>query len=200
MKKVLVYENDKVNEYELVYDQEYMNICLEEYRKNFSLLRKGNILTSGKCSKDDVMQMIIYFNDVVSFGVSNTDTDDYFKVNFIGAINPTVYNILKTSDGEFDLDSKKMYALLSWCEALEVISDENKKFLPLSEAPIDDFFGLDEKKDTINNVCNLLDGVSLEYVGTKERISSQDLFDAKVGADFVKKFNLDFVEQKSLKK
>ena len=39
MEKVLVYEDGNINEYELNYDQLYMNICLDEYKRNFSILR-----------------------------------------------------------------------------------------------------------------------------------------------------------------
>ena len=35
MEKVLVYENGQVNEYEVVFDQEYMNIILEESGRQF---------------------------------------------------------------------------------------------------------------------------------------------------------------------
>lgn len=200
MEKVLVYENDRVNEYDVVYDKEYMNVLLEEYRKSFSHLRAGSILTSGSCSKDSVKNMIRYFNDVAFFSVSSTNTLGCYEINYIGTINPVVYGLLRNSDGDFSLDNRKIHALLHWSEALEHRSEKDKKASVASFSPVNDFLGLDERVNVVENITNLLDDVTLEYAGEKKDVTISDVEMAKVVSRFVDRFNVSKSSLKQLKK
>lgn len=200
MSRVLVYENDEVHEYEVVYDQEYMNIRLDEYRRNFSFLKKGNILVSGNCSKDDVRDMFIYFDDVASFGITNCHGADYFIVDFVGAINPSVYNILAGENGTFSLDDNKMSTLLSWHDAVVGCAASSQNSDSYKVKQVDEFFGMDEKENITANITDLLDDVSLEYVGIRELASPKDVAIAKNNNKFIEKFDISLSSPKMLKK
>lgn len=199
MEKVLVYENNQVSEYLINFDQEYMNILLEEYRKSFSFLRKGTIITAGSCCKDVVKERIHYYNDVVSFGVSSLETEGCYEIDYIGAINPVAYGILKNNNGNFDINYRKIHALLHWAEAVEYSGDKEKREKP-SFAPVNEFLGLDEKENVVQNISELLEDVSLEYVGTKDEVNDKDLEEAKIGARFIERFSISRIKGKELKK
>lgn len=200
MKKVLVYENDQVNEYDVEFDQEYMDILLEEYRKSYAYLREGSVLSCGKCSKDAILNMIHYFDEVVSFGVSATDIDKYYQLSFIGAINPVAYNLLKDSDNKFDLNNRKMHSLLYWAEALEHRSEEHKKRSVCEFAPVNDFLGKDEGFDTVNNLSSLFEDITLVYSGKKENPTASEVELSQVASRFIEKFNVVKEMPKAIKK
>ena len=199
MEKVLVYENDQVNEYLVVFEQEYMNILLEEYRKSFSFLRKGSFFTVGNCSRDEVTERVRYFNDIPSFSVSSLDTDGVYEINYIGAINPVAYGLLKNSDGEFEINYRKIHALLHWSEAVEHSAEKNKIERPIF-VPVNEFLGLDERKDVVKNISGLLEDVSFEFAGVKENASEKDIEEAKIGTRFVERFGISRIRDKQLKK
>lgn len=201
MEKVLVLEDNQVNEYGVLFDQEYMNILLEEYRKNFSHLREGKLLTCGSCSKDTVKNVMHYFNDIVSFSVANSDTEGFYELSYVGAINPVAYGLLRNDEGNFTLDNRKMHALVYWTEAVEHQSEKDRrKSMSFSLTPINDFMGLDEQEDVVGNVSSLLEDVSLEYLGEKKDVTVNDMEIAKVGTRFVERFNVTRVMSKQLKK
>ena len=199
MEKVLVYENDQVNEYEVVFDQEYMNIILEEYRKSFSYLRQGSFITVGKCCKDVVKEKIHYFNEIVDFGVSSLDTDGFYEIDYVGAINPVAYGILRNNDGNFDINYRKMHALLHWSEAVEHSAEKNRVERP-SFAPVNEFLGLNERENVAKNIGELLEDVSFECVGVKENVTDKDIEEAKIGTRFVERFSISRIKDKQLKK
>lgn len=199
MEKVLVYENDQINEYAIVFDQEYMNILLEEYRKNFSYLREGNFITVGRCSKDVVKERIHYFNDIASFGVTSLDTDGFYLIDYVGTINPVAYGILKNSDGNFEINYRKMHALLHWSEAVEHSAEKNRVEKP-AFAPVNEFLGLNERENVAKNVSELLEDVSFERIGSKVDVADKDLEEAKIGARFVERFGITRIKDKQLKK
>lgn len=200
MEKILVYEDGQVNEYDVVYNQEYMDIRLEEYRKKFSVLRKGSILTRKTCNKESIKNIIRYFDDVASYGVSIFEDEECFEVNFIGTINPVGYNLLRGINGEFALNNRKIHSILSWSEALEHRTEKDKIFIQLADAPINDFMGLDERKDAVKNISELLEDISLEYLGKKENATLHEVEIAKSGTKFVDKFSIAKVMPKQLKK
>lgn len=200
MNKVLVYEDSKVNEYLVEYDQEYMDILFEEYRKSFSYLREGSVLSCGKCSKDAVKDVVRYFDDVVSFGVMGSEFDRYYKLSFVGAINPVAYNLLRTDDNKFDLNNRKIYSLLHWTEALEHRSEEHKKKTVCNFAPINDFLGKDEGTDTQRNLTELFEDVTFVYFGTKENPTAGEVELSQVVSKFIDKFNITKEKPKALKK
>lgn len=196
MKKIFVYENDVVNVYEVNYDQEYMNISLDEYRKKFSLLRKGKVLTKGECSSDAIKTLFSYFNEIVDFGVSVDDEDeDEVSLRFIGSVNPVIYSMFVDDKGNFLLDVQRVNALVSWYESIS--QDMRKRmFPPVAEAPINDFSGLNEREEMEDNIATLLDGVSLELVDKIDNPTTYELYNAKKGAVFVDKFNINVIKPK----
>lgn len=200
MKKILVYEDGNVNVYEASYDQEYMNISLEEYRKKFSLLRKGKVLIKGECSSEKVKKLFPYFNEIVDFGVSIDNADDLnVCLDFIGSIDPVVYSIFKDKDDNFCLDNLRVNAFVSWYESIN--QDMRRRMFPIvEEVPINDYFGYNEREKIEDNISALLDGVSLRLVETIEEPNANDIYSAKKGSVFVEKFGIDIERIKQLRK
>ncbi len=196
MKTILVYEDSSVNEYALDYDQEYMNMCLEEYRKTFSLLRKGRCVINKNASEVNLKKIAGCMDEFVSMKVSSSDRDDDYFVSFVGAINPTVYNILNSKEG-FKLDNSRIHALYAWYQAIKDSSSGDKRDLSLANF---DYYNLDEKIDLHTNIASLLSDVSLEYVGSVDTTLDDDLIKARRNAIFIEEFDIRKTGVKKLKK
>lgn len=196
MKTILVYEEGSVNEYALSYDQEYMNMCLEEYRKTFSLLRKGKCVINKNSSEVNLKKIACCMDEFVSMKVFSSDRDDDYFVSFVGAINPTVYNILNSPNG-FIVDNSRIHALYAWYYAIK--DNENSEERDLSLASFD-YYNLDEKKDLHTNIASLFSDVSLEYVGSVDTPLDDDLIKARRNAIFVEEFSIRRNGVKRLKK
>lgn len=187
MKTILIYEDDHVNEYELCYDQEYMNQCLEEYRKTFSLLRKGKILLNREFSKEELKRLTGGIDEFVSIKVVGNSAENYYSLNYIGAIKPTVYNILNDK-GEFLFNSSRIHALYGWYRAIKDNELEKNRDLSLTAF---DYYNMDERDGLKFNISFLLSDISLSYIGRKDDISDKDIIDAKRNAFFVEEFDIN---------
>ena len=197
MKTIIVYENGQVNEYELCYDQEYMDVCLEEYRRTFSLLRKGRTFVNvSESSKEYLRKIAGGIDDFVVINVSSCCDSNYLYINYIGAINPTVYNILSSKEG-FKLDSSRIHALYAWYQAIKDNFSKDKRDLSLTNF---DYYNLDEKIDLRTNISSLLSDVSLEYIGSVDTALDDDLIKARRNAIFIEEFSIRRNGVKKLKK
>lgn len=166
MEKVLVLNDGEgeVSEYEICYDQNYMNICLEEYRKKYSLLIKKKIVTNGSTLTSDESDSISHFDDVVGYSVVGSNADSKMLITIIGAINPAVYNILSDGNGEFSINSAKIASLMAWYTAILSNSVEKSKYNSKISG-INDYFNMREKSHMPDGISDLLSGVSLRYIG-----------------------------------
>ena len=200
MKKILVYEDGNVNVYKPCYDQEYMNISLEEYRKYFSLLRKGKMLLQGECSCDVVKRIFPYFTDIIDFTISVDSADDSnVSLDFIGSIDPVGYSIFKDANGDFCLDNLRVNAFVAWYESIG--QDMRKRMFPVvEEVPVNDYYGYNERERIEDNISTLLDGVCLRLVDKIEEPNANEIYSAKKGSVFVEKFGIEVEEIKQLKK
>lgn len=196
MKTILVYEDGNVNEYELCYDQEYMDVCLEEYKKTFSLLRKGRCVIDKNASEINLKKIACCMDDFVTMKVSSDDFDKFYTVSFVGAINPTVYNILNSPNG-FCLDNSRIHALYAWYHAIKDNPSSDDRDLSLASF---DYYNLDEKKDLQFNISYLLSDVSLAYVGKKDTSLDDDIIKARRNAIFIEEFGIKKESVKQLKK
>ncbi len=200
MKKILILEDGNINAYEVDYDQEYMNVCLEEYRKKFSLLKCEKFYTDDECTRENAKNRIVCFDDVASFAVSSED-DESTEVTIIGAFNPILYNIFSDKNGNFSLTSSKISALMSWYEAfnngrgiIERKYSEKNNAIP----DCDDFYNLDEKAHIEENIKDLLGDVTFKYCGPVSSCHEYDEYTAKKASDFIKTFNLPVKRSKVL--
>lgn len=200
MKKILIYEDGKIGEYEVQYEQVYMDACLEEYKKKYSYLRKGNVFLNRECSKAYLLKYFRCFNEIISFSVlSDYDEESpYVKVDYVGSINPVVYDILCGEDGMFSIDNEKMYTILTWCEAINY-NGSRESFIPRVSGK-NGFSNLDEVEGVIDNISSLLSDVTLHKVGECVNPNEYELFCAKKGLEFVNKFGIRLNKQKELKK
>jgi len=198
MEKVLVYEDGNINEYELNYDQLYMNICLDEYKRNFSILRNCSFY----CSKEDLNECLKnieqYYDETILFSISSSDEEvSCLQVVFTGIINPVVYNILSNKDKNFSLDNIKISAIVAWCQSLELKRNQqrlkDKKY-------IDDYFGYNEEINVRNNITDLFEGVSLNYIGRYNSSEEHEFSLSKRVAQFVDMFRINKNKPKQLKK
>lgn len=196
MKTILVYEDGNVNEYELHYDQEYMDLCLEEYKRTFSLLREGRVFVDKNSSKDNLRKITGCIDEFVSIKVSGSSCDNYYCLNYIGAINPTVYNILNSGEG-FTLDNSRIHALYAWYQAIKDNKPDGKRDLSLASF---DYYNLDEKIDLKDNISLLLSDVCLSYVGKKDTDSDDDLIKARRNSIFIEEFGIKKESVKQMKK
>lgn len=199
MKKILIYEDGKIGEYEVQYDQVYMDTCLEEYKKKYSYLRNGNVFLNRECSKAYLLKYFRCFDEIISFSVlSDYDIESpYVKVDYIGSINPVVYDIL-CDNGSFSIDNEKMYTLLNWCEAINY-KDSSKEVIPRISGK-KGFSNLDEVEGVVENISELLSDVTLHKVGERDNPNEYDVFCARKGLEFVDKFGIVLLKQKELKK
>ena len=195
MKNILVYEDGSINEYEILYDQEYMNALIHEYKKNFSLLRKGKICCPRNFEQDELRKMLGCIDDIISLSISGCEDDDCFCIKYVGAINPTVYNIL-TSNQEFTIDNKRIHSLYAWYQAIKD-NDCESRDLSLSGF---DYHNIDEKMELHFNISSLLSEISLEYVGTVDTDKDIDLIRANRNALFIKEFGVNKNSVKKMKK
>ena len=199
MEKVLVLEDGIVNEYEVDYNQEYMDLKLEEYRRSFSVLRQENLYTAGRCSMDAIKDVVVYFDDIASFTVS-TDSlcgeNDLVRVDLIGSINPVVYNILVDENKRFCVNNSKLAALISWYKVIEENQDSHNNEI----GSVNDFYNLNEKKNIKSNIRELFDGVSLRYVGRCDEPTKDNNYTAKCTGEFIKEFDINVEKDKKLVK
>jgi hypothetical protein len=192
---ILVYEDGNVNEYELCYDHDYMKIRLEEYKKTFSLLRKGNLLVDNSFSKETLKKVTGGIEEFVAVNMSNCDDDGLFNLEYIVAINPTVYNILSDENG-FILDNKRIHALYAWYHAIKSNFDKEQRDLSLASF---DYYNLDDKIDLKNNISDLLADVSLTYVGEIDS-NEENMIKARRNSIFINEFGIKKNNIKKLKK
>ena len=196
MKTILVYEDDSVVEYELHYDQEYMNMCLDEYRRTFSLLRKGRCIVDKNAGEFNLKKIAGCMDQFISMKVSGSDFDDYYTVSFVGAINPTVYNILKGPNG-FSIDNSRLHALYAWYYAIKDNFECEERDLSLASF---DYYNLDEKCDLKFNISELLSDVSLSYIGKKDSPLNDEEVKARKNTVLLEEFGLKTQSVKQLKK
>lgn len=186
MEKILIYENDSISEYEVCFDQEYMDTCLEEYRKTFALLRKGRVFLDKDFSNGSLRKVVGGINEFVSVNIYDCPEEDCFCLSYVGAINPTVYNIL-SCDKKFVLDTSRIHALYAWYQAIKDNAIDGKRDLLLASF---DYFNLDERLSLKENISSLLSDVTLVYTGKKESERHEDLINARRNSIFVDEFGM----------
>jgi hypothetical protein len=196
VKTILVYEDDSVVEYELHYDQEYMNICLDEYKRTFSLLRKGRCVIDKNVTDFNLKKVAGCMDEFISMKVAANDSDSFYTVSFVGSINPTVYNILNGPNG-FSMDNARLHALYAWYHAIKDNPNLEERDLSLASF---DYYNLDEKCDLRFNISQLLSDVSLSYVGKKESALDDEIIKARRNTILLEEFGLKKESVKQLKK
>jgi len=195
VKNILVYEDGSINEYEILYDQEYMDTLIEEYKKNFSLLRRGKVFFPKDFWENELRKMVGCIDEFISLSISGSENDECFCIKYVGAINPTVYNIL-TNDEKFIIDNTRIHSLYAWYQAIKD-NDCESRDLSLSGF---DYNNIDEKADLHFNISSLLSEISLEYVRSVETDRDIDLIRANRNAFFIKEFGINKNGVKKMKR
>ena len=126
------------------------------------------------------------------FGGCDTD---FLSLEYIVAINPTVYNILSDEDG-FILDNKRIHALYAWYNAIKDNVIDEKRDLSLASFG---YYNLNEKIDLKNNISDLLADISLSYVGEVD-FNEEDKIKARRNSIFIEEFDVKKESIKQLRK